>query len=73
MRWPLGRSVVVWIQKDGARERNRELVRIALTNWSDATNGSLRFEETDAFPEGGLRVYFSRYQPNFGTGRPRSL
>src|SRR5262245_44255640 len=71
VRWPLGRSVVVWVQKDGARERNRELVRIALANWSEATNGSLRFEETDAYPENGLRVFFSRHQPSFGTGRPQ--
>ena len=70
VRWPTGRSVVVWIQKDGARERNRALVRIALSNWSEAANGSLRFEETEDIPEYGLRVFFSRQQPNFGTAMP---
>ncbi len=66
----MGRSVVVWIQKDGARERNRELIRVALANWSDATGGALRFEESESFPDNGLRVFFSHYEPNFGTGRP---
>ncbi len=70
VRWPRGRSVLVWIQKDGARERNRELVRVALANWADAAGGSLRFEESETVPEKGLRVFFSRNEPHFGTGRP---
>ena len=33
-----------WIQKEGARERNRELVRLALANWQAASDG-LRHSE----------------------------
>lgn len=71
IRWPAGRAVVFWIQKDRARERNRELVRVALATWEAATGGLLRFEESEAFPEKGIRVFFAGGFPNFGVAKPQ--
>jgi hypothetical protein len=69
-RWPAGRAVPLWIQKEWARERNRELVRLAVVNWQEAASGLLHFEESEEVPAEGLRIFFARDQPNFGTARP---
>jgi hypothetical protein len=70
-RWPPGRVVPFWIQKERARERNRELVRLALANWQEASAGRLRFEESEAFEAATLRVFFAGYYPDFGTAKPQ--
>jgi hypothetical protein len=41
-RWPEGRAVPFRLRKERARERNRELVRLALANWREASSGRLR-------------------------------
>ena len=69
-RWPAGRAVPVWIQKAWTRERNRELVRLAVINWQEVAGDLLRFEESEEFPAEGLRIFFARDQPNFGTAKP---
>jgi hypothetical protein len=70
-RWPAGRAIPFWVQKDRARERNRELVRLALANWQEASAGRLRFEESEAFEPATLRVFFAGYYPDFGTAKPQ--
>jgi hypothetical protein len=59
------------MQKERARERNRELVRLALANWQEAGAGRLRFEESEEFEPAALRVFFAGYFPDFGTAKPR--
>ena len=71
IHWPAG-AVPFWIQKERARERNRELVRLALAAWEDASGGRLRFEESEVFPEKGIRVFFARDHPHFGVARPEA-
>jgi len=68
-RWPAG-TVPFWIQKERARERNRELVRLALANWQEVTGGLLRFEESEEFRAEGLRIFFAGNFPDFGTAKP---
>lgn len=68
-RWPAGRAVPFWVQKEGARERNRELVRLALVNWQEASGGLLRFEESEEFLAEGFRIFFAGHFPDFGTAR----
>jgi hypothetical protein len=68
-RWPAGRAVPFWIQKEGARERNRELVRLALANWQAASDGLLRFEESEEFLPEGLHIYFAGSFPDFGAAK----
>jgi hypothetical protein len=70
-RWPPGRAIPFWIQKERARERNRELVRLALANWQEASAGGLRFEESEAFEAATLRVFFAGHYPDFGTAKPQ--
>jgi hypothetical protein len=63
--------VPFWIQKERARERNRELVRRALLNWQEASAGRLRFEESQEFEPAALRVFFAGSFPDFGTANPQ--
>lgn len=70
-RWPAGRAVPFWIQKERARERNRELVRLALANWQEASVGRIRFEGSEEFEAAKLRVFFAGAFPDFGTAKPQ--
>ncbi len=70
-RWSTDAPVPFWIQGEGGRQRDRDLVRRALGVWSDATGGSLRFEESELPPARGIRVVFTRDLAHFGFTMPK--
>lgn len=69
-RWPEGEAIPVWIESPNVPPPHRDLVRRALSRWSDATEGALTFREVEEFPRTGIRIRFVIGDGYFGEAMP---